>query len=270
MTFRLLAAFLGSLLLIGCVYYLYPDRDGPEPPVEPVLVLAATSLTEPFTVMGQLWEQQEPGQPVEFSFASSHYLVQQLILGAPGDLLALADQVQIDKAIEAGVIKARDVTPLAHNALALAVHPRSEFAIASLQDLAQSGVRLAWARPGVPLASYTAQLLAVSEWGLTETEKRQIAANVLSYEANASSVRNRLLQGEVDAAILYVSDALAVQDRLNVIWLDPSLNVRAELYIAPVSSSPRRQLSQDFMELVLSEQGQDVLKQYGFGVYGSE
>lgn len=269
MALRLLACMLWGLLA-ACAQAMPALPDDRPTPVEPVRILAAASLIEPFTALGRLWEQQVPTQPIAFNFASSHYLVLQLIQGAPGDLLATADRAQIDKAIAAGLVRAQDVTPLARNGLALAVHPQAAFTITGLQDLAQPGVRLAWARPGVPLAAYTAQLLASPEWELTDTVRHQIADNILTYDANARSVRNRLLQGEVDAAILYVSDALAVQNRLDVVWLEPTRNVEAVFYMAPVHGSSQHHLSQDFMNLALSAQGRSIMQQFGFAVYESE
>ncbi len=241
-----------------------------QPQVDTVRILAAASLIEPFTALGRLWEEQVPAHPLAFSFASSHVLVLQLIQGAPGDLLATADREQIDRAIAAGLVRAQDVTPLARNTLALAIHPATAFEITSLQDLAQPGVRLAWGRPGVPLAAYTDRLLALPDWELTERVRDRIADNILTYDANARSVRNRLLQGEVDAAILYASDVLAVQDRLEVVWLEPARNVEAVLYMAPVHASPHHRLSRDFMALALSAQGQAIMQQFGFEVYASE
>ncbi len=267
---RWLILLLGGLLLTACGQAL-PQR-GQDLPAqeEPLRILAATSLLEPFTALGHLWEEQIPDRPLEFNFASSHYLVLQLMQGAPGDLLATADQVQIARALEAGLIQAQDVTRLARNALALAVHPQASLPITGLQDLAQPGVRLAWARPGVPLATYTDQLLALPDWKLTATARNRIAANILTFDANARSVRNRLLTGEVDAAILYVSDALAVTNRLDIVWLEPARNVEVVLYIAPLHASSQAQTSRQFIEFVLSEQGQRVMQQFGFEVYEPE
>lgn len=236
----------------------------------PLTVLAASSLAEPFSELGHLWAEHPKGGRIEFNFASSHYLVLQLLQGIPGDLLATANQEQVQRCIREGLVHADDVMPLARNGLSLVVHPQSPLVIRSLEDLAQPGLRIGGARPGVPLAVYTERLLATGTETRQAVFRERLEANILTYDANARSVRNRLLQGEVDAAILYASDARALQDRMEVIPLDPDRQVHVILYFMPLQVSRQPEKARAFMDYVLSARGQAVLQAYGFEAYAAE
>ena len=54
-------------------------------------VLAAASLTETFTELGQRFEADHPGVDVRLAFDSSATLAAQVVEGAPADVLATAD-----------------------------------------------------------------------------------------------------------------------------------------------------------------------------------
>ena len=55
-------------------------------------VLAAASLTETFTELAETFEDEHPGVDVELVFGSSTTLAEQAVDGAPGDVLATADE----------------------------------------------------------------------------------------------------------------------------------------------------------------------------------
>jgi molybdate transport system substrate-binding protein len=64
-------------------------------------VLAAASLTEPFKELGQQFEAKNPGVTVEFSFAGSQALAQQLGQGAQADVFASASPKYMDAVVAA-------------------------------------------------------------------------------------------------------------------------------------------------------------------------
>ena len=88
-----------ALTLAGCGSDGSAGRGG-----RPCAVLAAASLTEPFTALEKTYEKAHPGVDVELSFDSSAILVEQLSQGLAADVLATADQRSMDKAVAADVI----------------------------------------------------------------------------------------------------------------------------------------------------------------------
>lgn len=234
-------------------------------------VMAASSLYEPFTALGRQWRADPARPPLRFHFASSQHLVLQLIQGAPGDVLASAHRAQVERALAAGLADAASVAPFAANSLVLVVHPAAPVPVEGLADLTRPGLRLGWARAGVPLNDYTERALA--RWSAAQPEAgyaARVKANVLSHDAHARSVFQRLAQGEADAAILYATDALSAPAGWRVIPIDPAFNVRAQLYAMPVNTSARPAAAAAFVAYLLSAEGQAVLRRFGFETDGRE
>ena len=69
-------------------------------------VFAAASLTDAFTAIGEAFESEHPDVDVTFNFAASSDLVTQIIEGAPADVFASADQNNMTRLIEAGLVDA--------------------------------------------------------------------------------------------------------------------------------------------------------------------
>ena len=61
-------------------------------PKHSVTVFAAASLTESFKAIGSAFEQAHPGLTVQFSFAGSSTLVQQISEERPAGVFASADE----------------------------------------------------------------------------------------------------------------------------------------------------------------------------------
>jgi molybdate transport system substrate-binding protein len=80
-----------------------PTTAVPATPVPTTLtVLAASSLTEPFGEIGKAFEAANPGTTVEFSFAGSQALAQQLSQGAAADVFASASPSNMSDSVKAG------------------------------------------------------------------------------------------------------------------------------------------------------------------------
>src|SRR5215475_2811307 len=65
-------------------------------------VFAAASLTDAFKAIGAAFERAHPGTTVQFNFAASSLLAQQIHEGAPADVFAAADEANMQKAADAG------------------------------------------------------------------------------------------------------------------------------------------------------------------------
>ena len=91
----------------------------------------------------------------------------------------------------------------------------------------------------------------------------QQVANVVSNEDNVRQVVAKVHLGEADAGIVYVSDADAAPE-LKKIEIPAGLNVIAKYPIATLFKSANADLAANFMEFVLSAEGQAILKKWGF------
>ena len=137
--------------------------------------------------------------------------------------------------------------------------------IRELRDLATPGTGLVLAQDGVPIAEYAKQVLTNAEAQYGENFEQRVLDNIVSREANVRASANRVALGEADATFVYFTDVTPdIQDQVEAIEIPQNLNVIATYPIATVTESENADLAQEWVDLVLSDEGQEVLEKYGF------
>lgn len=207
----------------------------------PAKVFAAASLSEAFKALGL---------NASYNFAGSPTLVEQLAGGAQADVLATADQSNMQKAVAAGVVK---TTPqvFASNRLAIVVQAGNPKHITSLTDLTRPGLLVVLCAPNVPCGAYATQAFAKA--GVSGVKPA-------SLETDVKSVVSKVALGEADAGIVYATDVKAGGPKVTGVDIPDADNVFARYPVAALSTR-----GQAFVAYLLSEQGQAVLRRYGFG-----
>ena len=256
-----------SLLLL---IVLLTSACAPQPTAEPktLTILAAASLTESFTEMGKLFETQNPGVKVVFSFAGSQQLAQQLDQGADADVFASASKKYMDAAITSKRVNQDHPKTFAKNRLVVIFPKNNPGGIIELKDLAKSGLKLDFGDKAVPCGQYSLDFLdkAVKDPGFDPKFKDTVLVNVVSYEDNVKAIITKVSLGEADGGIVYVTDVTkTVADKLGTLAIPDSLNTIASYPMAPISNSKNPELARAFVALVLSSDGQAVMAKYGFG-----
>jgi molybdate transport system substrate-binding protein len=236
-----------------------------------LVVFAASSLTESLQDMVTGFEEDNPGVAITFSFAGSQQLRTQLEQGAQADLFASADWTQMNAMMDAGLV-AGEAVSFATNRLVVIV-PAKSGDITSIEDLAQPGIKLVLAQAEVPVGSYSRtaidNLAASPQYG-TEYADR-VLGNLVSEETNVRNVAQKVALGEADAGIVYQTDAMTpdIAERVRVIPIPDQFNVIASYPIAALSESAQADLGGQFVDFVLSDEGEQILAEYGFGPAGS-
>ena len=231
-------------------------------------VLAAASLTEAFKDVAQAFEAENPGVTVSLDFGGSQRLRSQLEFGAQADVFASADRVQMDLAVAADLTRGAPVD-FASNTLVIIASPEGR--LSRLSDLARPGVRLALAHAGVPVGSYSRQVLRNlaqdGALGLGSGFDDDVLANLVSEEPNVRLVAQKVALGELDAGIVYQTDVPVARTagKISVIPIPSTANVSARYPIAVLRDAPEADLAQAFVRFVLSAAGQRRLKEHGFG-----
>ena len=89
--------------------------------------------------------------------------------------------------------------------------------------------------------------------------------NIVSREANVRASASRVALGEADATFVYATDVTSdIQPQVEVVEIPQNLNVTATYPIATAKEATNPDLAQEWVELVLSDEGQGVLAKYGF------
>jgi molybdate transport system substrate-binding protein len=247
-----------------------PPSQAPEPTkveLRTLTVLAAASLTESFTELSQLFETQNPGVTVTFNFAGSQQLAQQLGEGADADVFASASKKYMDAAIESKRVNADDATIFVKNRLVIIFPKDNPAGLTELKDLAKTGIKLDLADKVVPVGQYSLDFLdkAIKDPGFDPQFKDNVIKNVVSYEDNVKTVLNKVVLGEADAGIVYVTDITTeAAKKVGTIDIPDALNTIANYPIAPISDSKNPELAKAFVTLVLSPDGQAIMAKYGF------
>jgi molybdate transport system substrate-binding protein len=212
-----------------------------------VTVYAAASLTD---VLPRI----DPAE--RYSFGGSNALAAQIQQGAPADVFASANMT-LPAQLYARGLCSRPVV-FTRNALVVVVPAANPAAIRSVFDLSKQGVKLVIADAGVPVGSYTLQIL--KQMNLSTA----VLKNVVSRETDVREVLSKVALGEADAGFVYSTDARTVPGKVKVIKVPAWAEPKVQYGICLVSSSPDKAGGQAFVTRLLSRTGQAKLIAAGF------
>jgi molybdate transport system substrate-binding protein len=218
----------------------------------PLTVLAAASLTEAFTDTKTTLEKAHSGLAITYSFAGSQQLVSQIQNGAPADVVATADQASMNTLATAGLVDFPTV--FAHNKLEIVVAPGNPKAVKGLADLARPDLIVVLEDPSVPAGKFARQAL----------QKANITVNPKSLELDVKSELQKVVMGEADAGIVYVTDVTAAGSTVTGVPIPDDQNVIATYPIAVVKASTHAAAAKAFVDEIVSGEGQKALQKRGF------
>lgn len=217
-------------------------------------VFAAASLKQPFSEIGTAFEKANPGVTVAFNFAGSSDLVAQIQQGAPADVFASADTKNMDKATGDDLVEGTPAN-FATNTLEIATPPDNPADIDSLDDLADPDVTVVLCAAEVPCGAAAA---AVEKAG-------GIDISPVSEEQSVTDVLGKVISGEADAGLVYVTDVKGAGDQVLGVRFPESGEVVNTYPIAALSDSASPGVARAFTAFVTGTEGQDVLAAAGFG-----
>jgi molybdate transport system substrate-binding protein len=185
--------------------------------------------------------------------------------GAAADVFASADQDNMQKASDAGLVG--DTHVFVGNRLVLIIPASNPGGITTLKDLAKKGVKIDIGAPAVPAGKYSLQVLdkmaASPDYG--PAYEKAVKANFVSQEDNVKAVVQKVQLGEADAGFVYRTDVTAnVSSQVKVIDIPDQFNVIALYPIAVTKQSAHPAQAQTFVQYVLSADGQAILAKYHF------
>lgn len=244
----------GILLFLCCVVV-------PVARAEPIRVAAAVSLKEAVERVADVY-RAETGNALSLSFGSSGQIMGQVRGGAPIDAFISASHSQVDRLMEEGLIDPTTRRIVATNQLIVIVPAKSEAAPGALSDLLEARYkRIALGEPQtVPAGQYAAQALKAT--GLLEALEARII-----HGSSVRQVLSYVARGEVDAGIVYRTDALEAGEQVKVAArVDTSLHDLIEYPAAVVAGSRRRQTASDFLDFLGTPAAQQILRDKGFGI----
>ncbi|AEB08924.1 molybdate ABC transporter substrate-binding protein [Desulfobacca acetoxidans] len=225
-----------------------------------ILVSAAISLKNAFTELGQLYQKKHSDVKVSFNFGASGDLARQIQGGAPVAVFASAAQKDMDVLDQAGMLVPGSRKDFAGNGVVL-VQPRQvSVKIGGFQDLTRPEIKkIAIGNPKtVPAGRYAMDVINYFKIADVIQPKLVLAENV-------RQVLDYVSRGEVDAGLVYQTDALTRPKEVQVITLAPPASHKPVVYpLALIKGAADTAAAKEFISLILSAEGQDILKKYGF------
>ena len=214
-------------------------------------VLAAASLTDVFADLGEQFEAAHEGVEIELSFGSSTDLAEQAADGAPGDVLATADETSMAVAEDAGAVD--DPATFATNVLVIVTPPDNPAGIATLDDL--DGATWVRCADDVPCGRIAVAVL----------EDAGVDAEPASLEEDARNTLDKVISGEADAGLVYASDAVAAGDDVATVGIGGAEAHPTSYLIAALEQSEDDELAGEWVDFVTGSDGEAALAAAGFG-----
>lgn len=230
-------------------------------PAESVRVAAAVSLKEALVEIAQAYRKEGRGE-VTFSFGASGQLAAQIEYGAPIDAFVSAAHKQVDELVKAGRADGGSRRMIAANRLVLVVPAGAKEPPGGLSDLAAARVtRVAVGEPKtVPAGQYAMQ--ALRNAGVGDALKDRIVQG-----ATVRQVLDYVERGEVDAGIVYATDAIESGERVRVVEkIDANLHDTPEYPAVVVKGRARAGAARAFLDYLSTPTAREVLVRRGFAL----
>ena len=218
-----------------------------------VTVFAAASLTESFTKIGKDFEAANPGTKVTFNFAGSSALATQINQGAPADVFASASPTNMKTVTDAGNADGTPTT-FVRNQLVIAVGEGNPKGITGLSDLTKPGIKVALCAEQVPCGAAAKKALSAAGVKVTPV--------TLEQDVKAALAKVKL--GEVDAALVYRTDAKSAESDVDAVEFPESAQAINDYPIVVLKNAPNKAGASAFVASVLSDKGKAVLTAAGF------
>lgn len=221
-------------------------------------ISAASSLMQVMDEIGAQFSKQHDSIPLQFIYGSSAKLTKQIEQGAPVDVFLSASRNEIDELIKKDKVIPSSVQYFSQNELVLVTNQLHDHqsGLASLVNATNEMIAIGEPE-AVPLGIYTKDAL----------EKRgmwTILKNKLLFGSSARQVTTYVSEGHVDLGIVYKSDALLVENLQIIYSFDQDDDLPILYPGAIVTASHNQQEAELFMDFIMGDECQQILKSFGF------
>ncbi|MCM4078449.1 molybdate ABC transporter substrate-binding protein [Paractinoplanes hotanensis] len=216
-------------------------------------VLAAASLTEAFDKIKEDFQERNPSVQIVISYGGSSGLAQQITSGAPADVFAAASPATMKTVVDAGDADG-EPTVFVRNQLVIATAEGNPKGIATLADLTNPDLKVALCAEQVPCGS--AAKTAIEAAGVDITP--------VTLEQDVRAALSKVKLGEVDAALVYRTDAEAAAADVDGVEFPESAGAINDYPIVTLKNAPNPSAAAAFVAFVRSEPELRILTDAGF------
>ncbi len=227
---------------------------GTNPDDEEALIFAAASLVDVLEEIGDAFNDAT-GMQVDFSFAGSNLIANQIVAGAGADAVIVAGSTPIETLSRSGKGDASAMRTLWSNRLAATA--RIGGPLAGSRDIVlQAADRIAMPDPDTaPAGEYWQNVL--EEDGSWEATRSKLALTLDARAALAAATT-----GNADLALVYETDALTADNVEVVFTVDSDFDITAPRYYGMTLSD--NGVASSFLDYIESPDATSILRRHGF------
>ncbi|MBE9168485.1 molybdate ABC transporter substrate-binding protein [Pleurocapsales cyanobacterium LEGE 06147] len=221
-------------------------------------VSAATSLQDALEAIKPIYKNKQTEVGITYNFGSSGSLQQQIEQGAPVDIFISAAAKQMDALEEKNRLLPGTRRDLLKNKIVLIV-PKDNTIIQSFEDLGTDALtRIALGEPeSVPAGKYAEEVF--TSLGILNAVKPKVV-----YGKDVRQVLNYVATGNVDAGIVYSSDA-KVSENVKVVATASEDSYSPVVYpIAVLQDSANPEAAKELEDFLFTPEAQTIFEKYGF------
>jgi molybdate transport system substrate-binding protein len=243
---------------IGTIDLFSPSTFAQANQPKDLIVSAAASLEDALNAIAPIYENKNTEVDFTYNFGSSGSLQQQIEQGAPVDIFISAAAKQMDGLEAKNLLLAGTRRDLLKNQMVLIVN-RDNTTIQSFADLGTDAVtRIALGEPGsVPAGQYAAEIL--TSLGILD-----VVTPKAVYGKDVRQVLNYVATGNVDAGIVYSSDAKTSEDVRIVATASEDSHSPVVYPIAVLQASSNPEAAKELEDFLFTPEAQTIFKDYGF------
>lgn len=252
-----------SVILLGCGTENNQDKEVDnarnDSEQQKLMVSAAASLTDAMDEITEKYEAEHPGIDLEFNFAGSGKLAQQIQQGAPVDVFISANESWMDTLVHGEEIDKSERLDVTGNRLVMITQNDTDIHYESFDEI--DGSELDQIAIGnldsVPAGEYSKEVL-------DRLEKWDELENQFVYAKDVRQVLTYVESGNADIGFVYESDALSSDNVKIITYADPEAHDEIIYPGAILSGSEVQKEGKKFLEYLISEEGQEILEKHGF------
>jgi molybdate transport system substrate-binding protein len=219
-------------------------------------IAAASNLTDAFAEIGPRFTGKT-GIRVVFSFGATADLAKQIENGAPFDVFAAADSEHVEQLELKGLLTAGTRALYARGRLVMWLPPGNNLKVERIQDItAKEFERIAIAKPDIAPYGRAAveSLRALGIWSAIE-------ARVI-YGQNVSQTKQ--YAGTGNAEVAFIPLALVKPGEGSYLEVDDALHRPIDQALGVIKDSPKQAPARQFVDFLLSAEGQEILASKGY------
>jgi molybdate transport system substrate-binding protein len=231
-----------------------------QPAQEPTLTAFCGAASKPAMDESAQAFEKKTGIKVYCNYGGSGTILSQMKLSKTGDLYIPGSPDYMVKAERDSVIDSKTVKIIAYLIPVIAVQHGNPSNIQSLADLAKPGIKIGIGNPeAVCVGLYAVEILDYNH--LLADVGKNIVTQAESCERTATLLSLKWVDAVIGWHVFHDWDP----DKIDVVYLKPEELPRIAYIPAAISTYAKdRESAQEFIDFLVSRQGQDIFRKWGY------